>query len=255
MVLPLDPGWAAGLLLALSRTAGFAAASPVFARALPPAGRVLFALAASLALARPVEGELSLGSLAGSAAMNVAVGLVLAFATGMILHLFDVAGEVLDVSSGLASARILDPVTRLDVGVFTRLFRMTSLAVLLAIGGDRLLVRALARSVEAVPLTGRMSVGPAIGEGLVTSLGALLVAGLELAAPALGALFLAEVALGVAARFAPQANVFLLGLSVKVLLALATLGVVLTLFPGAVRGAVETMLRISGDLVRTLSGS
>ena len=45
----------------------------------------------------------------------------------------------------------------------------------------------------------------------------MLVAAVEMAMPALAALFVAEVVLGIASRFAPQANIFLLGLPAKVI--------------------------------------
>jgi flagellar biosynthetic protein FliR len=81
-----------------------------------------------------------------------------------------------------------------------------------------------------------------------------MVAGLELAAPVLGALVLAEVVLALAARLAPQANVFLLGLSVKVALTIALLGAALALFPGTARDAIDGAVRALGGTLRLLAG-
>jgi flagellar biosynthetic protein FliR len=254
MNVAIDPTWATGLLLALSRTAGFAAASPVFARALPPMGRVLFAMAAALFLAEPVPATPSLGALVSWSLLNVGVGLVLAFVSGLILYLFDVAGEVLDVSSGLGAAQLIDPLTRTDMGPFTRLFRMTAFALFLTLGGDRFVVQALSRSTEAVPLAGGMRLPPGVGDSLLDSMGALMLAGIELVAPALAALVLAEVALGLTARFVPSVNVFLLGLPGKLLLTFAVVGAVIALFPGAVHAAIDEMLRTFGGLLDVLPG-
>jgi flagellar biosynthetic protein FliR len=254
MRLVLDTAWIAGLLLALCRTAGFAAASPLVARVLPPVGRVLFALAAAVFLAEPVPSEPTLPQLLGWASANVAVGLVLAFVSGIALWSFGVAGEALDVNSGFAVGRVLDPLGQHEVGVLARLFQMTAFALLLGAGGDRLLLTGLARSVDVLPLAGAPSMPSGIGDLVLAGISDLMLAGLELAAPALASLMLAEVALAVAARFAPQANVFLLGLPAKIALTLVLLGVVLATFPGAVQDALARALQAFGWTLRGLAG-
>ncbi len=254
MRIDLETAWAAGLLLGLCRTAGFAAASPLVARALPPVGRVLLALAGAVLLARPVTADLTVPHLLGWAGANVAVGLALGFVSGIGLWLFQVAGEILDAGSGLAMARTLDPLARAEVGVLGRLFQMTAFALLLALGGDRLLLAGLARSAELLPLTGAPALPPGLGDAVLAAISSLMVAGFELAAPVLGALVLTELALALAARLAPQANVFLLGLSVKVALTLALLGSALALFPGTARDALEVALRALGGAIRLLAG-
>jgi flagellar biosynthetic protein FliR len=254
MRIVLDTAWIAGLLLALCRTAGFAAASPLVARVLPPVGRVLFALAGAVFLARPVPTEPTLPQLLGWAGANVAVGLVLAFVSGIALWTFQVAGEALDVNSGLAVGRVLDPLGQHEVGVLARLFQMTAFALLLGAGGDRLLLTGLARSVEALPLAGAPSMPSGVGDLVLAGVSELMLAGLELAAPALASLVLAEIALAVAARFAPQANVFLLGLPAKIALTLVLLGIALATFPGAAQDALGRALRAFGWTLRGLAG-
>lgn len=254
MRIELETAWAAGFLLALCRTAGFAAASPLVARALPPVGRVLLALAGAVLLARPVTEDLTVPHLLGWAGANVSVGLALGFVSGVGLWLFQVAGEILDAGSGLAMARTLDPLSRGEVGVLGRLFQMTAFALLFALGGDRLLLAGLARSAELLPLTGAPSLPPGVGDAVLAGVSSLMVAGLELAAPVLGALVLAELVLALAARLAPQANVFLLGLSAKVALTIALLGTALALFPGTAREALDAAVDALGGVIRLLAG-
>jgi flagellar biosynthetic protein FliR len=252
MRIAFDAAWAAGLLFALSRTAGFAIASPLFARALPPLGRVAFAIGAALFLAVPVPATPSLGEVVTWTFVNVAVGLVLAFVSGLILYLFEVAGEVLDLTSGMGAAHLIDPMTKRSEGPFARLFRMTAFALFLALGGDRLIVQALSRSTDAIPLAGGMRMPPGVGDSVVGQIGSLMLAAIELVAPALAALVLAEIALGLTARFVPQVNVFLLGLPGKLLITFAVLGAVIALFPGTVQGAIDTMLDTFGGLLHAL---
>jgi flagellar biosynthesis protein FliR len=108
----------AGLLFALARVGGFAASSPIMTRTFPPIGRVAFALAVSLAVVQPVDALPGAMGMIGSTLANVALGVVLGFATGLILYLFEVAGSLIDLTSGLAMATVLDPTTRAEAGPF-----------------------------------------------------------------------------------------------------------------------------------------
>jgi flagellar biosynthesis protein FliR len=250
----VNAAWVAGLLLALARTAGFASASPIVSRTFPPIGRVAFALGVSLAVAHPVDSIPGALPLLGFTLANVALGIVLGFATGLILYLFEVAGSMLDLTSGLANAAILDPTTRAPAGPFDRMVRMSAMAVFFVIGGDRMAIKALAASSGAVPFLSGFSVQGSIGRDIVASVGQLFVAALELAAPAVAALFVAELVLAIAARMAPQMNVFLLGMPVKLLVAFAAIGAVLALLPGSVHGAVDTMVGGFAKILQTLHG-
>lgn len=136
--------------------------------------------------------------------------------------------------------------------MFNRLFQMTALVIFFAIGGLRLVVEGLALSVEAIPLDGVVDPQAALPRLALELVGKLMVAGLELALPVVAALFLAELVLGLAARLAPQANVFLLGLPTKIFLALTLVSVSLLLYPELIDGATGIARDTFGDALRGL---
>lgn len=255
MNLVIDAGWALGLVFGIARMAGFVVSSPLYSRAFPPLARVCMTLALGLWVARDLSGPVTLSTLVNGAVANVAVGVVLGLVSGALFFMFGVAGNVLDFTSGLALAQIFDPNSGNHSAVFGRLFHMLALVIFFAVGGDRLLLEGLGRSVELVPLAGGVNLEAAsLGRGFVEIVGTLLLAGIELAAPALAALFLAEVALGIAARFAPHANVFIVGISVKLLITLVVVGPMLLLFPGQVAAAGGRMAETMSALLRSLGG-
>jgi flagellar biosynthetic protein FliR len=251
--LSLDAAWATGLVLAITRVAAFVVASPLLARALPPVGRLGLALALGAFLATPVSAGLGLDQLLAAGVVNAALGVVLGFLTGLLFHLFAVAGSLVDLTSGLSAAVLFDPTRGEQISVFGRLFNLTALVILFLLDGFELIVRGLALSVEAVPLAGTLDPRAGLADLAVRLTGRLLLAGAELALPVLAALFLAEVVLGLAARFAPQANVFLLGMPLKILLALSLVSVALLLLPEAIHGLLETMRDTFVDALRVLT--
>ena len=242
----VDAAWITGVLLSGIRVAGFVVASPIF-KGIPASGRIALILVLGYAFAEPVAESGDLGVLIVGGFTNAVVGLSLGFLTGLIFHAFTVAGSLIDFTSSLSAASIFDPMAGSQVTVFGRMFNLLALALFFLLGGDRMLVSGLGISFEAVGVTGTISLSGGLGDIAVTLLGRMMIAAIELAMPALAALFIAEVVLGIAARFAPQSNVFLIGLPVKIFAALASVSAVLLLVPETMDG----VLNIVQDTFRT----
>jgi flagellar biosynthetic protein FliR len=234
----VDADWVTGMLFASIRAAGFVVASPIF-KAIPPSGRTALVLVLGYAFADPVTDAGDLGMLLVGGFTNAVVGLALGFLTGLIFYVFTVAGSLIDFTSSLSAAAIFDPMAGQQVTVFGRMFNIMAMALFLVLGGDRLLASGLAVSFEAVAIDGTISLSGGLAEIGVTLLGRMMIAAIELAMPALAALFIAEVVLGIAARFAPQSNVFLIGLPVKIFAAMASVTAVLLLVPETMDGVLN----------------
>ncbi len=249
--LVIPAGQVAGFLLASIRIAGFVTSSPMFGRAIPGPGRVAVITVLGFAFASPVEGSLDLAGLAVAAVVNAGIGLLLGWITGLIFHLFAVAGGIIDYSSGLASAEMFDPLTQASTPIVGRFLNLGALTLFLVLGGDRLLVAGLGRSFDAIGVTGSIDLDPGLATVAVDLVGRLMIAGIELAMPALAALFLAEVVLGIASRFAPQANVFIIGLPAKLLVAFASIGAVVLLVPETTSGVFDI---VADTFTQTIAG-
>jgi flagellar biosynthesis protein FliR len=252
--LTIDAAWAAGLVLSITRVAAFVVASPLIGRVVPLPGRLGVTVALGFFFASPVAGDPSLEALMGAGVVNAVIGAALGFLTGMIIHVFGVAGGIIDMTSGLAAASIMDPTRGEQGAVFNRIFHMSGLALFYVAGGLALIVRGLALSVEAIPLDGGLAPSATLA-GLATRLtGRIVLAGAELALPVIAALFITEVVLGLASRFAPQANVFLLGLPAKIFIALVMSSLAVMVFPEAMSGVMGIMEDTFVDGLRGLRG-
>ncbi|MEO1062721.1 MAG: flagellar biosynthetic protein FliR [Actinomycetota bacterium] len=245
--LTLPTGWTLGYVAAMLRVAAFVTSTPFLNRRMPLPGRIAFVLAVSLALAVPLPAT-DFGGLLAMAAANIAIGLLIGFVTGIVFQAFFSAGTVTDVLAGLGIGASFDPVTGAQASVFDRVFDLTALTVFMVVGGDHLMLSALDASTSVLPLDGTIEISSGL-QGIVTEQLSILVLGaVQIAAPAIAALFLAEIVLGISARLLPQANVFLVGLPLKLLLGiLAGTAVVL-----GMPTMVEWFIDHTEDLLRTL---
>lgn len=252
--LTLDPAWAAGVVLSITRVAAFAMASPVLTRSIGPPGVLAVVLALGLFLSAPFEAPLTVAALLGAAVANAGVGFALGWLTGVLFNLFSVAGGLVDIVSGLAIAQVFDPTLEGQGSLFNRMFHFAGVALFMVLGGLELLVQGLALSVEVIPLGGSVSPAPVLLDIAVRHTRRVMIAGAELALPVMSALFLVEVVLGVASRFAPQANVFLLGLPAKLFVALSTASLAVLLFPEVTSGVLGLVRDTFGEALAGLRG-
>ena len=246
----VNADWVSGMLLASIRAAGFIVASPIF-RTIPASGRTALVVVLGYAFTEPVAQSGDLAVLLVGGFTNAVVGLTLGFMTGIIFYLFTVGGSLIDFTSSLSVSAVFDPMSKDRVSIFGRIFNMLAVAMFLLLGGDRLLVRGIGISFEAIGVTGTISLHGGLADVAVGLLGRMMIGAIEMAMPALAALFIAEVVLGIAARFAPQSNVFLIGLPVKLFAAFASVSAVLLLVPETLDGVMGI---ISETFKTTLMG-
>jgi flagellar biosynthesis protein FliR len=250
--LTFDASTVAGLLFAIMRVTGLILGAPQLTRRIPVPGQIAFSLSVGMFLMEPVPAsELDLAPLVTGMFANFAIGLILGFLATLILNMFVIAGGVLDVTSGLGVSALYDPQMGRSSTVYERFFDITAITIFFVLGGPRLLVAGLANTVEVVPLWGRPVIDSGLADVAVMAVAKFFIAGLEIAVPALAALFLAELVLGIAARMLPEANVFLLGLPIKLLISMAAAAVVMLSFPTYVRSAMSEMTDVIGAVSRS----
>ena len=151
---------------------------------------------------------------------ELAVGLTLGFVASLIFRAAEGAGRLSDIFRGANLAEVISPVSGGASSPLGELTLLLAIVIFLELGGLGHLAVALGRSYDAVPVAATAT--PAqLGRvaGLVLAASAqMLEAALGLAAPALVALVLADLVLGVIGRAAPQLPVYFVGMPVKALL-------------------------------------
>jgi flagellar biosynthetic protein FliR len=159
-------------------------------------------------------------------AREIAVGVTVGFVAGCLFRAAEAAGRLVDTLRGANLAEVLSPATEGRSSPLGDISLLLAVLIFLELGGVGRVALALGRSYEAVPLTvGASPSGLAAGAQLVVLASAKLIEGaVGLAAPAIVAMLLADVALGAVARLAPQIPVYFAGMPLK---ALAGVGVVL----------------------------
>ena len=256
MTISANPELLVGFLLALVRASCWLVLVPPFGtRAIPAPVKIGLAGALALPVAHTVALQVpSLDEpapLIGAVAMQVAIGLSLGFVVFLIFSAVQSAGELIDVFGGFTVAPAYDPMSNAQSSTFGRFYNLVATTLLFVINGHVLLVKGFLTSFQSV------SAAPTLHDlssGLIADLGMFFLAAIEIAAPLLAALFLAEVALGLLSKAAPQMNIFMVGFPVKILLTLMLTGLALPLLPSTVQSLLTTALHAGNHLTAAFRG-
>lgn len=249
----IEPAALSGYLLALVRATAWVFVMPPFSqRSVPRQVKTGFAAALALVLGpRLAEHAVPLeaGPLLEAAILQALAGLALGFLGVVIFAVFQAAGEFIDTFSGFSISAAFDPSSGVQANVFGRFYQLLAVTLLFAIDGHLLVVQGFLTSFEAAPLTS-VSLESLAGV-LVDNVGMFFLAAIEIAGPLLAALFLTEVCLGLLTRAAPQMNVFILGLPLKIIMTLSLAGMAIPLLPDALSTLLRPMVAQS---VRIMGG-
>jgi flagellar biosynthetic protein FliR len=243
----MDPAVFLAFFLGTTRALAWLVMTPPFnSRMIPLPVKAGLASALALTVAVPVAPALrsvpfDTSSLIGAITIQVITGVALGFIAQLLFGVLAAAGALVDLFGGFSLAQAYDPMLNNQASVFGRLYQLLTVTLLFAIDGHLLLVRGFLTSFRAVPLQ-----GPALnrlGALLTHDLGLFFLAALEVAAPLLAALFLAQIVLGLLSRAAPSMNIFAISFPFTILVTIVLAGLALPVIPGTVRTLLDDVLQ------------
>ena len=161
---------------------------------------------------------------------EVVIGLVLGLAANFMMEAAMLAGQVLGLQMGYSLATLFDPNTQADTPVLAQLHQLAALMIFLQLDVHHWLLRSIVHSFAYLP-AGTALAAWAVPENLLRAAGGIFLAGVQIAAPALVATLVTDVALGFLGKASPQLPVLFIGLAVKNLLGLAMLITVIAYWP------------------------
>lgn len=219
------PGAATAFVLTLARVSGLVLIAPVYsARVIPAPLRTGLVLLLAAVLQPVARAHMPAGAALTPAVFigETVVGLVVGLGAALIVAAAEAAGELLSIQIGLSGAALLDPLSLQQstaLGQFLQLFAMT---LLLAGNGHLVMLDALAGTMQRLPVGGALNL-PAGAQETVALGAQLFVLGFKFASPVIAVVMVANVALAVLSRAAPQLNILQMAFPVQIGFGLAAL--------------------------------
>lgn len=177
------------------------------------------------------------------------VGTLAGMAIRFAVSAMEVAARLMNNTVGFGAATIMNPTMETPATAFDQFYVMAATLIFFISNGHHALLRGLVRTFEIVPLRS-FAVDSINAERAVLLSGSVLVSAAQIALPVVAAMLLIDVALGIAARAAPQMNVFFVGIPVKLAVGLLAIGLILPMTMSTIGSLFDTAVNNMFLLIR-----
>ncbi len=176
------------------------------------------------------------------------LGVAIGIATSIVFEAVQMAGQVLSVQMGYSLINILDPNTQVDTTVVAMFQQSIAMLIFLRMDVHLWLLKAVGNSFAYLP-PGTAHLTRPFTLSLLGAGTAILLIGVQIAAPVLSATLLIDVVLGLLGKASPQLPLMVLGPAVKSLLGLAILFTSLKYWPDIFRTLFSDSINYADHLL------
>lgn len=183
------------------------------------------------------------------------IGVLLGFVAYLFFTVVQIAGAFIDMQMGFGIANVIDPMTGVQSPVFGSFKYVVAVLLFLSLDGHHYLLLGIMDSYQVIPLDNTFFTALASGhptEMLTRSLSAAFTLAFQMAAPVVASMFLADLALGILAKTAPQFNIFVIGLPLKVFLGITIMMLLVPGFAFLFQNLFSTMFEHMNLMMRAL---
>src|ERR1700720_2294640 len=246
--------WVSRMWWPALRVSGFVLTAPAASETVVPGrGKNVLTLALAFLLAPLVEVPAGLSIFSAAGMLAAVLELLIGVSIGMVVQLtfeaLSFAGESISLTMGLGFATLVDPQRGAQVPVLGQLFMIFGTLTYLAINGHLMLLGALAQSFHTLPI-GATHIDKGFLITVVLWGARVFDTGLLIALPAVIALVIVNLALGVVTRAAPQLNLFGIGFTITLLCGFFVLIVglegIMTSISSLINGALAAVAELIG---------
>jgi flagellar biosynthetic protein FliR len=238
-------------LIILVRLSGFVFTAPFFSlKNSPRSTKIGLSLMLSLILFQVTPYEpLEYMGVVGYAIVvveNLLAGVLLGFLANVSYQILSLAGHMMDMQIGFSMVNEFDPVTSTQVTVSGVVYEYAVMLVLMVTYMHHYLLDALIDSFTVVPVGG-VIINPLIYNVGLKYLVDFFVIAFRIVLPVFAALLIVNAILAIMAKVAPQMNMFVIGMQLKVFVGMAVMLIVMQLIPTVGELIFDEMF----DLMRT----
>jgi flagellar biosynthetic protein FliR len=213
-------------LLILVRITAFVYVAPFFSlRNVPQKVKVGFSLFFSLILFQIVPGQIQYSGVIGFATLIISelmVGLIVGFFTNVSYYILSFAGSMMDMEIGFSMVNELDPVSNIQTTITSNYYSYIVMLMMLVTNLHHYLIQAVADTFKVIPI-GAAKFRPDLYLLMLQFIKDYFIIGFRIVLPVFAGMLIVNSILAILAKIAPQLNMFVIGLQLKVFVGLLIL--------------------------------
>lgn len=179
-------------------------------------------------------------------------GIIIGIASSFCLYILNYAGHFIDMELGLSMAMELDPSSNIQSTITANFLSHLFMILFLISDMHYFIIDALVQSYKRIPIGGA-NIDADLYEVILKYVKDYFVIALRIALPIFCCAFIINVILGILAKIAPQMNMFVVGIQLKLFAGLFILFMIMGMLPGIVDFIFQEMRELTGMFMKALA--
>jgi flagellar biosynthetic protein FliR len=221
-------------LLILVRITAFVYAAPFFSlRDIPQKVKVGFSLFFTLILFQIIPGQIQYDGVIGFATLIISelmVGLIVGFFANISYYILTFAGSIMDMEIGFSMVNQFDPVSNIQTTITSNFYMYLVMLIMLVTNMHYYLIQAIVDTFKMVPL-GTAKISPDLYLLMLKFIKDYFIIGFRIVLPIFAGMLIVNSILAILAKIAPQLNMFVIGMQLKILIGLFILFLMVGFIP------------------------
>lgn len=163
-------------------------------------------------------------------AKEALVGLLVGYFANICNAILNFAGQMIDMEIGFSMVNILDPVSMIQTTVTGNFYSYLVMLMLIMTNMHHYILLALVDTYKVIPI-GTMTLKPDMYLIMLQFMVDYFIIGFRIVLPIFASSMLINIILGIMAKIAPQMNMFVVGMQIKILSGLIVIFIMIGLLP------------------------
>lgn len=244
-------------LLILVRMSGFIFSAPFYSlSSVPRRVRVGLSVFISVLLFNTMEKHaleyIGVIGYAKLVVVELMIGIIIGYMTSICIYVLNFAGQIIDMEIGFSMVNVMNPTANMSSTVTGTLYTYFVMLILLATDMYRYILLAMLDAFQYIPV-GQAVFRVSIYSIMVTFMKDYFIIGFRIVLPLFAANLMVNVVLGVLAKVAPQMNMFVIGMQLKVFVGLVILCLAGKYVPNVADMIYSEMKTMVNEVIKALS--
>jgi flagellar biosynthetic protein FliR len=244
-------------ILIFVRMASFIAVAPFFGLSNIPikvkAGLSLFLtiLVVQITTYVPLDYQGSIGY-ASLVVREAITGILIGYMANICSYIINFAGQIIDMEVGFSMVNVLDPVSKIETTITGNYYSYMVMLMMIVTNMYHFVIKAIFDSFKLIPI-GEAVFSPNLYVVMSRFMGDYFIIGFRIVLPIFASLLMVNVVLGILAKIAPQMNMFVIGMQLKVFVGLFILFLIVSTIPTISDFIFEEMQSMTNLILKALT--
>mgnify|MGYP002514713083 CR=1 FL=1 len=189
---------------------------------------------------------------AGLVILELLLGIAIGYIMNCCIQIVSFSGQIIDMEIGFSMVNVMNPTANTTSTITGNLYTYFIMLILLASDLYQYILRAIIDAFELIPV-GKMVFRSNAYEIMITFIKDYFIIGFRIVLPIFAATLVVNVVLGVLAKVAPQMNMFVIGMQLKVFIGLILLACAAKYIPVVANLLYDEMRMMVNDIVKIMS--